>query len=197
MGKKGKYFIFIFFIFFISAIFSLAETTGHDGVNPEKLKASFGFWQFNMGVGRLFDPGMTLLMFGGRGGGYIDKSESFYIGGGGRGGFAFSDNDGGVGYGFCHAGSRGPLGNGNLGLDYYGGLGLGGYNTDSEDGYLFGPVLGIGLFFGVTRSPDYGIFLEGLINVLDINASMITLGIHTGGKGGSVYIDWEDRHDLD
>ncbi len=196
MGK-AKYLLLLFFIFFTSEALLNAETTGHDGVNPEKLKASFGFAQFNLSVGQVFDPKMTLLLFGSRGGGYVGKSETLYMGGGGRGGFAFAGKDGGLGYGFFQVGSRGPLGSSILGLDYYGGLGLGGYGTDDTSGTIFGPVAGIDLFLGAEKSDDYGIFLEAMINLLDIQASVITAGFHTGGKGGSVSIDWEDRRDLD
>ena len=110
--------------------------------NPDVLVPSFSFGQFNAGPG--FTPdGDSYMLFGGRGGTYLHDSDRWYIGGGGRGGFSIDDASGGIGYGFVHAGNRGPITTGqDLGLDAYAGLAYGGYGNDADDGNILGPVIG-------------------------------------------------------
>lgn len=182
----------------------LRAQSGEDGgIDPEKLRVSWGFGQMFTGVGVVLDPTTTMLFFGGRGASYLRGSDRLYLGGGGRGGFIVSSEDpGGGGYGFFHFGSRGPLGGaageGSLGLDIYGGVGFGGFGRESEEEgtFLFGPVLGAGLYLGADRGFEYGLNLEGLLNALDLSASAIQIGFTVGGKSGSVLVDWEDRDEL-
>jgi hypothetical protein len=176
---------------------AIAQTTGHDGVNPEVLEASYGFGQSHVMYGYLFGEEVHAVMFGGRGGGYIGRSETLYAGGGGRGGFGVGEVSGGLGYGYFMVGNRGPLGEGPLGLDLYGGPALGSFGTEDDDGWLVGATAGVGVYLGAARSFDYGLFVDGLVNFADFEQSLLSVGVNFGGKNGSVSIPWEERRNAD
>ena len=174
-----------------------AQTTGHDGVNPEVLEASYGFGQSHVMYGYLFGEDIHAVTFGGRGGGYIGRSETLYAGGGGRGGFGVGEVSGGLGYGYFMMGNRGPLGNGPLGLDLYGGPAFGSFGSEDDDGWLVGATAGVGIYLGAESSFDYGLFVDGLVNFAGFERSLLSVGFNFGGKNGSVSIPWEERRNAD
>lgn len=164
--------------------------------NPDVLVPSFSFGQFNTGLGLTAD-GDRYMLFGGRGGTYLQDSDRWYIGGGGRGGFSIDDTGGGLGYGFVHGGNRGPITSGqDLGVDAYAGLAFGGYGNDSDGGNILGPVAGTALYLGANRSFEFGLHGEMVANTLDLEQSLFTVGITIGGKGGEVSIPWERRGEV-
>ena len=173
-----------------------AEQEDDRRFNADVLVPSFGFGQFNSGVGFTTD-GDRYMLFGGRGGTYRGDSDRWYTGGGGRGGFSIDDGDGGLGYGFAQFGNRGPItSDQTLGLDAYTGLAFGGYGSESDGGNILGPVAGTALYLGANRSFEYGLHGEMVANVLDFDQSVFTLGIMIGGKSGNVTIPWESRDNL-
>ncbi len=172
----------------------VAQTTGQDGVAPDALRASYGFSHFNTAWGMLTEDATPYMLFGGRGGTYLGDSETLYLGGGGRGGFAL-DGDGGLGYGYPQIGWRGPLGESELGLDGYTGIAAGGYGSPETSGFLVGPTAGAAVYFGALSSFEAGISVEGVLNAVEPAESIVSIALTIGGKGGEVSIPWENRRD--
>ncbi len=193
MLTSTRLFATVFSLSILSAAVS-GQTTGQNGVDPSALSASYGFGQHVQGIA-LSESG-THYVFGGRGGDYLGTSERWYVGGGGRGGSSIDDSDGGLGYGYFQVGQRGPVGTTDIGLDLYGGLGFGGYGSEETEGQLMaGPVAGIATYWGANRGFEVGLHAETLVNAADLSGSVLSIGFHIGGKGGSATIPWEKRRD--
>ena len=186
----------VFLVCVLAATFvagATAETSGQNGVDPQALSASYSFGQYMPAWAFVPGDGDSYILFGGRGGDYLGTSDRWYTGGGGRGGFSLTGASGGLGYGFFQVGHRGPVSDNDIGVDLYGGLGGGSYGSSDEMGLLAGPVTGVTAFFGAGKSWGIGVFAEGLWNVAKIDRSPVSVGLHIGGKGGSVSIPWENR----
>jgi len=187
----------LFPIFYTTPV--LAETTGQNGVDETKIRAKYGFSQFKTGIGLIPQNNQLLTSFGGRVGTYFGKSESFYIGGGGKGGFSVSPGLSGGGYGYFQIGNRHPLmKDSSLGVDYYTGFGGGAYGSAQDFGPIVGPVFGGTVFMGANDDFEFiGLFAEGIVNVINPNASMIHVGLSIGSKTSELSVLWKDRRDLE
>jgi hypothetical protein len=178
----------------------IAETTGQNGVDETKIRVKYGFSQFKTSMGLIPQNNQLLTIFGGRVGTYIGTSESFYIGGGGNGGFSVSPGLSGGGYGYFQIGNRHPIieENGSFGVDYYTGFGGGAYGSAQDFGPIVGPVFGGTVFMGANDDFEFiGLFAEAIVNVINPNASMIHFGLSIGSKTSDLSVLWKDRRDLD
>ena len=196
-GTLLKLGILIILITTLSSTFAFAEMDTVKGVDPENLRVRYGFGQFLTGYSVQFGPLMHMVTFGGRGGTFVGKNYKFYMGGGGVGFFSLGPVSGGGGYGNLDVGYRSAFGDSNVGYDVAAGFGFGGYGTETGGGgYYLGPTAGLGLFFGARKNNEIGIFGQTLINILDIQATVISVGVVFSGKSGSLYTDWADRNSL-
>lgn len=170
----------------LAATTAWAADSGPESEPGSFWSPDFGFGQFNASYAAHGVAGGHLL-FGGRGGLQLGSSDRWYMGGGGRGGFALEE-DAGMGYGFFQIGNRGALnGSPAWGLDAYTGLAFGGYGDGPDGAVLVGPVAGTALYGGAGSGFDYGLYAEVLLNAPEPEASVVSLGMILGGSGGSRY----------
>ena len=174
-----------------------ADTTGHAGVDPSALRANWGFTSLDTGFAYRPQEDLQLLQIGARGGSFLGDNESFYAGGGARGGVGFDNQEEFQGYGYLMFGFRPTFGTTGKGIDLFLGPAVGGYSADKGSGLLAGATWGAQLNFNVGTGEELGLLLYGTANLADGSRGTGGIALTFADKSGTVFIPWSQRHKAD